>query len=244
MLNRRVAVAIANSRAVAQDLLDEGIEADRIAIIPNGVDAEHMASGDRPAARAAMGILDDEIVFLCVANLIPYKGCFDLVEALAIANGRLGRWRLLLAGSDKGIGAELAARARRAGISDRINLLGTCDDVPVLLAAADVGVLVSHEEGFSNSVLESMAAGLPMIVSDVGGNAEAIGVGEGGIVVPPRNTAALAEALVVLGNNEAMRLRCGRFGRERAQRLYTIDSCVSSLIRVLEICGCRRSGPR
>jgi len=234
MLNRRAAAVVANSREVARDLLGEGLEADRIAIIPNGVDADRMRSRNRTAARSALGLADEETVFLCVANLIKYKGHFDIVEALSLAKGRLGNWRLLLAGSDQGIGAELVVRAREAGIVEHIVLLGSRDDIPILLAAADVGVLVSHEEGFSNAVLESMAAGLPMIVSDVGGNAEAIGGGEAGIVVPPHNASAIAEALVALGTDKALCMRLGSIGRERAHRLYTFDACVSSFIRVFE----------
>lgn len=225
--NRRGGTAIGNSRRVAMDLLAEGVNATRIAVIPNGVDTERMASGVRNLARAEYGLADDEVAVLCVANLIGYKGHADLIAGIARARFP-GRWRLLLAGRDDGIASDIAKQAQQLGIADRLLILGSVRDMPSLLAAADIGALVSHEEGFSNAVLEGMAAALPMLVSDVGGNAEAIGDGEAGIVVPPREPDKIAEALTRLAGDGALRNRLGNAGQKLARERYSFDVCVDA----------------
>ena len=114
------------------------------------------------------------------------------------------------------------------GIEDNIKLLGARSDIVSLLAAADLGVLSSHEEGFANSILEGMAAGLPMIVTDVGGNAEAVVNGVTGLVVPPRNANALGAAILKLALDAELRRTMGRAGRERVAKYFGIDRCVAN----------------
>jgi glycosyltransferase involved in cell wall biosynthesis len=106
------------------------------------------------------------------------------------------------------------------------------EDVGPCLAAADIGVLSSHEEGFSNAVLEGMAAGLPMLVTDVGGNAEAVLDGEHGHVVPARDPSALAARLVALALDPAQRRRFGAAAKARAQDCFSVDACVSQYLQM------------
>ena len=132
-----------------------------------------------------------------IANLIPYKGHKDLIEGLAlVAQSLPSGWRILCAGRDEGLQLKLESLVEAQGIKANIQFLGERTDVPILLAAADFGVLSSWEEGFSNVILEAMAAGLPMIVTDVGGNPEAVLDGETGLVVPPAIRQRLAEAVL------------------------------------------------
>jgi glycosyltransferase involved in cell wall biosynthesis len=98
--------------------------------------------------------------------------------------------------------------------------------VPDLVRAADFALNVSHEEGFSNAVIEGMAAGLPMIVTDVGGNPEAVVDGETGLVVPPRDPVALGEAIAWLAGNREAAAAMGEAGAERVRRTFTIEACV------------------
>ena len=110
--------------------------------------------------------------------------------------------------------------------------LGSRKDVGSLLAASDIGILCSHEEGFSNAILEGMAAGLPMIVSDVGGNAEAVIHDETGLVVPAGDPKALANAIVALiGNPERCRTM-GHAGRMRTERSFSMEACVEEYNRL------------
>lgn len=232
-LHRRMDALVGNSRAVVRDLLDEGAPADRVRLIYNGIDAARFAAGSarrerRLALRSELGLPDDSVVVTCVANLFPYKGHADIIDALALlGRGPAGRTTLLLAGRDAGARALLEARAAQSGLMASIRFLGERSDVPDLLAASDIGVLASHEEGFSNAVLEGMAAGLPMVVSDVGGNAEAVADGECGYVVPPRDPAALALALGALIDDQGRRRVMGDAARRRVVAAFSLDACVA-----------------
>lgn len=234
LLHRRMDALLGNSRAVVQDLLDEGAPPDRVRLIYNGIDIGRFASGDarlerRRALRAELGLPDDQVVLACVANLFPYKGHADLLAALASLGTKLsGRVTLLLVGRDAGARAVLEAQLAQLGLARNVYFLGERGDVPDLLAASDIGVLASHEEGFSNAVIEGMAAGLPMVVSDVGGNAEAVTDGECGHVVPARAPAALAQALADLIGDAGRRQTMGEAARCRVAASFSLDASVAA----------------
>jgi len=122
-------------------------------------------------------------------------------------------------------GVELESLAESLGISAQIDFLGECADVSFLLQTADIGILPSHEEGMSNVILEAMATALPMIATNVGGNAEAIVNAESGIIVPPRNISMLAEAILFLARDAQSRVRLGKAGRERAVAHFGLEHC-------------------
>lgn len=235
-LARRIEIALhgwmtavlGNSHRIGDELLAEGVSSDRLGIIHNGVDtARFGAPADKARLRAALGVEADAFVGIIVANLNPYKGHADLIRALAGVRERLpARWILLAAGREDGHGAALSALAQSLGIVDHVRFLGSRTDVPDLVRAADYALNVSHEEGFSNAVIEGMAAGLPMIVTRVGGNPEAVVDGETGLVVPPRDPASLGEAIAWLAANPEAAARMGAAGAERVRREFTIEACV------------------
>lgn len=236
-LHRRVAAALGNSRAVVAELAAEGVPRGRLGLIYNGVDLDAFAAlPPREAVRAALGVDRGTLVVTTPANLLPYKGHADVLAALARIASELPRdWVLICPGRDDGAGPALRTAARRLGLADRVRWLGLRDDVPALLGASDLGVLVSHEEGFSNGVLEGMAAGLPMIVSDVGGNAEAVEHGVSGWVVPPRDPAALAAALLALARDPALRQRLGEAARARVAERFGLETCVLRYRRLYDL---------
>ena len=233
-LHRRMDALLGNSRAVVQDLLDEGAPPERVRLIYNGIDPGRFAAGEarvgrRRAVRADLGLHEDAVVLTCVANLFPYKGHADLLAALTmLGGGRSMRPTLLLVGRDAGARAALEAQSAQLGLTAMVRFLGERGDVPDLLAASDIGVLASHEEGFSNAVIEGMAAGLPMVVSDVGGNAEAVIDGECGLVVPAREPAALANALALLVDDPGRRRAMGEAARHRVAVAFSLDACVAA----------------
>lgn len=227
-LHRRMAMVMGNSLAVITQLRDEGVPLERLRLIYNGIDtARFNVSWPRTRPRRLLGLDESSLVMIIVANLIPYKGHSDLLSALGRIADRLPQpWRLLCVGKDAGILDQLRTQAKQLGIAESVLWLGERRDVAALLSAADIGLLISHEEGFSNAVLEGMAAGLPMIVTAVGGNPEAVEHGVNGLVVPPKNPEMLAQALLNLASCPELREQFGLNGRERVERLFSIESCV------------------
>lgn len=229
-LHARMDLVCGNSAAVVRDLRSEGVSADRLRLIYNGIEtSQFRAERSRAEVRAELGISDSSVVMVMVANLIPYKGHADLIQALSGEQDSLpSDWVCVCVGRDDGIGPALIAQARAAGIGAYFRFTGSRKDVPDLLAAADIGVLCSHEEGFSNAVLEGMLCGLPMVVTDVGGNAEAVTHDETGLVVPARNSAALGKALLQLCRNPDQRSRMGHAGRHRILDRFSLEACVAN----------------
>ena len=230
-LHRFMHAVLGNSRRVVCELeLQEGVPRSRLGLIYNDIDSRVFGSmSERQSARESLELKSSTFVMTIVANLIPYKGHRDLIEALALASTRLPNdWRLLVVGRDDGIGVDLRSQAAKAGIAQNINFLGLRKDISALLAASDVGLLCSHEEGFSNSVLEGMASGLPMIVTDVGGNPEAVIDGECGIVVPSRSPSHLADAILCLSGDAGLRQRYGANARRRIVEKFDFNRAIDA----------------
>lgn len=227
-LHRRMRLLAANARAVLAQLIAEGAPADRTFLLYSGVDLEPLTRvPDRAAARKIFDLTAEQLVIGIVANLIPYKGHADLVEALARVSSRVNRkWVLLVAGRDDGLGRVLKERAESLGISSSIRWLGSIKDVSTLWRAADIGVLASHEEGLPNSLLEAMAMGVPMITTNVGGVADIVTNGLDALVVPPRNPEAMAEALIAMIDSPQLRLRLGQAASARIHDVFSLQKCV------------------
>ena len=242
-LHPRMDAVTGNSRAVVDELIGEGVAEAKVRLIYNGVDVVEPIQ-DRGEARRALGLDDGALVGVIVANLIPYKGHRDLIKGLShVAPHLPSGWRVLLAGRDHGLRSELEALAASRGIGANIEFLGERSDIPRLLAAADFGLLTSKEEGFSNVILESMAAGLPMIVTDVGGNPEAVLDGETGLVVPASDPKAIGTAVLRLARDPDLRRRLGEAGRERVAREFSMDRCVNAHDELYrELFAARRQG--
>ncbi len=219
---------LANSRRVLHELQAEGCRPDQTAIIYNGVAlAGPPPDVDREAIRRSLGIAPGGVAAIVVANLIFYKGHADILTSLGQTQERLpADWRLICVGRDEGERERLEQMSRTLGIADHVQFTGVRQDIATLLNASDMSMLASHEEGFSNAVIEAMAAGLPQIVTDVGGNGEAVIDDEHGIVVPPRDPVRLGDAIVRLMNDSGLRRRMGAAARERATARFSMEACV------------------
>ncbi|WP_292205907.1 glycosyltransferase [Mesorhizobium sp.] len=199
--NRLSHVVVANSHAVAADMAArDAYDIDRIRVIPNGLDLSRFDDivHRRDETRRRLGLSQDEVGIIIVANLIPYKGHRDLIQAFALASESRPNLRLFMAGQDRGIGPGLAEEARRLGVGSKVHALGSQSEVPGLLAGMDVGVIASHEEGFCNALMEKLAAGLPVVATNVGGNPEAISGMPGCVLVKSRDPADLARGLLAV----------------------------------------------
>lgn len=227
-LSHRVTV---NSRAVGEDTVArDAVRRDKLVLIPNGMDFSRFdaSASMRSAMRGQLGLGPQDLAIVAVGNLLAYKGHDDLVRALPAVLERHPRARLFLAGEDRGLEPRLRRLAASLGILPATVFLGRRDDIPDLLAAMDVFVLPSHEEGFSNALLEAMASGLGIVATDVGGNREALDQGACGLLVPARDPVALAAAVSRLLNDEDERTALGRRARDSVRARYTVSAMVDA----------------
>lgn len=226
---------VANSRAVARDTqLRDGYDVSRIVVIPNGLELSPFddIAGSRDTIRGQLGLSPAEIAIVMVANLIPYKGHLELIQAFARLTSEEKRFRLFLIGRDDGIGADLVAEATRLGIRDKIDLTGPRADIPRFLSAMDVGVMASHEEGFSNALLEKLAAGLPVVATDVGGNPEALEGMPGCVLVRPRDSEDIARGLRVAIGQSGMDEEGRQLRRRLVRERYSVEAMVDAYERL------------
>lgn len=201
---------LVNALCIRDLAVREGVEADRVAVVRNGVDLEDL---DREARRAPEHPAPEPGAVVCIANMHhPVKGQSDLLVAMREVLRTRPDARLVLVG--EGVRRPLLERlARRLGIADRCHFLGHRLDAPALLARAVAGVSASYAEGISNAILETMAMRLPVVATRVGGTPEVVREGQNGYLVPPGAPAALARRLLDLLRDPALRRRMGERGR-------------------------------
>jgi glycosyltransferase involved in cell wall biosynthesis len=214
---RAATKVVANSRAARQMLELEGVAPGSIAVIPNGVDPACFAHPERTGPLRTV---------LTVANLRPEKSHETLLTAAALL-GAHPTLRFQIAG-DGPRREELERLAAALGLSGRVEFLGHREDIPALLAAADVFVLPSRSEAFPNSVIEAMAAGLPVIACAVGGLLDLVDNGRTGVLVPPANPDALAAALGSLSEQPERARAMGAAARRTIQERYSFGRMVAS----------------
>ncbi|MEV4054810.1 glycosyltransferase [Amycolatopsis sp. NPDC049688] len=223
ILRRTSGKVVAVSPATADLLAAAGL--DRPVVIRNAVFPRPPVFG-RAEIRASLGVPERTPVALCLARLEPQKRHDVLLDAWAAVGGDAVLW---LAG-DGSLRAELERRGEAMG--RRIEFLGTREDVPDLLAAADVTVLTSDWEGLPLAVLESLAAGRPVVATDVGGIAGVL-AGGGGLVVPPGDPAATAAALNTVLFDEAARESLAAQGLRAVERDYDPHTLMKSYDELL-----------
>jgi glycosyltransferase involved in cell wall biosynthesis len=233
-----------NSKAVGEDTLkrDKG-NASKIKLIYNGLDFSHFNNdtGFRLKIRKELGIIPDINLIITVANLIPYKGHVELIKAATLVVRRHSNTVFLLVGQDRGIRKNLEKLVQQLGLVDHIIFLDQRHDIPELLAASDISVLPSHEEGFSNVVLESMAAGLPVVATRVGGNPEAIVDGMTGWLVTPQNPEELAYKIVDLLNDPQKARRWGKHGEKRIKENFLVEKMVDRHLQLYNTAGLKNA---
>ncbi len=195
----------------------------RIQTVLNGIDLRPFQGADPRRARRRLGFQESDLLLAVASRLAPKKGVEYLIRAMPAVLASFGTGQLVIFGEGP-MKAELRQEAERVGVAQRVHFPGFRHDIPELLGAFDVILQPSLSEGLSVSVLEAMAAGRPLIVCDIQGNREVIQNGETGLLVPPANSAALAEAILkVLGDpvlarrlgENAARVCRARFSEQR-----------------------------
>jgi len=219
-LNRWVHGMISVSHAVARAVAaTEGFPLARNRVIWNGEDLNRFRPGHAASIRTELGIGEAECVVSCVAGLDPVKDHATLIRGFSDLLGEHPESRLLIVGEGPERG-RLSALARHMG--SKVLFLGARSDVPEILRGTDVYAQTSTTEGFSNSILQAMATGLPIVATSVGGNPEMVSA-SCGILVPPRDSVAASQALRALLGDASRRRRSGAAAREWALENGSLD---------------------
>ena len=202
-----------------------GFPRDRIHVIRNGVDLTRFTSVDRGSARRSLGLSDSTVVIGTAGRLVPVKDHATLLEAVRLLTAHDADVCVLVAG-DGPLRAALEARSAALGIADRVRFLGHQPDIERVFAGMDVFVLSSSSEGLSNTILEAMASGLPVVATRVGGADELVEDGRTGTLVAAGSPSALADALRAFVADPGRRAAAGAAGRERALTHFGIDRMI------------------
>ena len=208
---------------------------DRIQVVPNGIDVSPYAHAPavRQRTRAALGI-EDRFTWMAIGRLAIQKDYPTLLAAFGLVLRDHPEGKLLIAG-DGPLDKELEAAIRDLGLLNDVSLLGLRTDVRDLLQASDAYVMSSAWEGLPIALLEAAASTLPIVATAVGGNAEVVLDGVSGLIVPPRDPAALASAMVaIMSFDEARRAELGTAGRSHVERRYGLDEVVETWITIYE----------
>jgi glycosyltransferase involved in cell wall biosynthesis len=203
--------------------------------MPNGVDLNRFQPNEQKRARlrSELKIRIDDFIWLAVGRLAPAKDYPNLVCAARQLERNAGpNWSIFIAGGGAGA-EELMTSIREAGLQNRIVLLGSRNDVPDLLKAADGYIMSSAWEGLPMALLEAAASGLPIVATDVGGNGEVVVNGHTGILVPPANACALGQAMAgVMALSPDARAQLGRNGRQMVERQYDIQKIAEEWLEI------------
>jgi len=233
LLARGTKRVIAVSEDIKRDLMrHDGIPAERIAVIANGVDFSRLSSPlSRAQARHRLGIDEATLAIGCVARLEEQKGIRFLLEAMAELRDLPVRLFLIGDGRLRG---ELEQRAASLRVSEFSSFLGMRADVPDILPALDLYAMPSLWEGLSIALLEAMAAALPVVATDVGGVRQVLGEDACGLRVSPGNAGELARAIRQLAVSPERRAALGERARRRALERFSLDATLAALTRVYD----------
>jgi glycosyltransferase involved in cell wall biosynthesis len=217
---------VTNSQAIADSIQrEDGIRPERIKVIYQGVDIPTRPAGDLSSFRERLNTAGDNVIIGLLANLSSIKNPLMLVRAAALVVPQDPQVTFVLAGEEleRGYKERLDKEIHRLALEPHFRVLDSLSDPSSLLEILDIGILCSSSEGFSNSILEYMSFGKPVIATRVGGNLEAIVDGETGYLVENNDVEALAQHIQLLVNDPAKRTEMGRRGLERVQREFTWD---------------------
>ncbi len=226
--------------AVSEQVRRHVIEVDRIAparvlTVYNGVDVEaapEALGAMRDTPNAMRDHPDQASVVLTIGNIRRVKGHDILVQAAAVVLEKFPRIRFDIAGDvlDEVYFQQLQAQIQHLGIGASVHFLGGVRDLAARLRTADIFVLPSRSEGFSNALVEAMAYGLPVVATTVGGNAEAVDAGVTGLLVPAEDAGALAHALLTLLTAPARAGQMGDAGRRRWRADFTAAAMMQKTV--------------
>lgn len=214
-----------------------GIPPDRISVIERGRDPRRLgeaAPARRAVVRRRLGLGTDDLILINVARQEFQKGQRYILDAFPAVAARQPEAVLLIAGRVGHATRDLLARYKRSPAGARISFLGHREDVPDLLAAADVFVFPSLYEGLGGALIEAMALGLPIVASDVPAIREVVEAGRNAFLVPPADERGLANAIRSLLDDPQRRQAFGRHSRRIFEARFTLDRSTAAMASLYE----------
>lgn len=225
---------LANSAAVKRFYIHHlGVNSEKINVLPNGIDLNQFSSLTKDSrTRESLGISPNDTVIICVANLHPNKGHRFLLEAFEKTYQKHTNLKLLIvgAGEERSNLEEQIATYRS---KNHILFLGKRTDIPVLLQSSDIFVLPTFFEGMSNALMEAMAAGLPVITTDIEENRELVTHHKTGLLIPVKDSQALEKALNELLKNRTLRTQLSSQAKEYIQAHFSLDKIAKDWNKLL-----------
>jgi glycosyltransferase involved in cell wall biosynthesis len=226
---------LAVSEAVAERAIErDGIPRERVAVVPNGIEAPSPRPRERSRLRKMLRLGDEMMLFLFLGRLHHEKGPDLLIDALVLLRREEPEgWRVVFVG-DGSLKRELESKIDRLGLLDKVYLAGGRRRVGPWLEACDALILPSREEGMPVAAIEAMMCGRAVLATRVGGSPEVVLDGETGLTVPAEDAAALARGLARLLRDPGLTRRLGAQGRERGRREFSIDRMTEGTMRQYE----------
>lgn len=228
----RAAAIIAISRAVADVLTRSGVAPDRIAIIPDGVDMQRAIGPAPPETLSSLGVFLGAPLVVQVAQLVPHKDPLNFVRAIAVARERVPSLQALLVG-DGPLREAVAEAVRAHGLEGTLHATGYRQDADALLAAADVVVLSSREEGMGSVLLDALFLGKSIAATRAGGIPEVIEHGVTGLLSPVSDSSALGAQIASLLEDRPFAARLASAARTRAGD-FSIERLTDRTVAVYE----------
>ncbi|MBC7350802.1 MAG: glycosyltransferase [Thermogutta sp.] len=235
-LLRRHDVIVAVGKAVKHALVEkEGFPASRISVVYNGVDMRRFdgCAEKRNSYRDSLGATPRDVVVVHVARFDPLKDHLTALRAFRYL--RDIPMKLILVG-DGPTRSEIESTIRSLNLEDCVRILGYREDVPEVLAAGDIFLLTSLNEGIPVTIIEAMMVGLPVVATEVGGVPEIVAKDETGLLVSPGNPEETAKALRRLATDCELRTRLGHAGRQRAAALFSEDRMFAEYDAIVKRC--------
>jgi glycosyltransferase involved in cell wall biosynthesis len=234
---------IAISDGVRKILLDSGVPFSLVHVIPSGIDFSPFREAmPHDFLRREFSFAPDDYLVGIVAALEDHKGHTDLIQASRILKDQAPKIKFIVVGTGS-LRLKLDKQAQNLGVDDIVFFLGFRDDVPRILASLDLFVLSSHLEGMGSSLLDAMASRLPVVATQAGGIPEVVIPNETGLLVPPRNPKAFAQAILALYRDRDMAARLAKRGYDVVHQRFSAEAMADKVVDLYQRLAAKKRIP-
>jgi len=231
---RKVDAVIAISEGVKRVLVQGGLDPARVPVVPSGIDfSVYKTDLPRNYLHKECGFEPGDYLVGIVAQLEDHKGHRYLIDAANILKAKTRKVKIVVVGEGS-LRMELTKQAQTLNVKDLVYFMGFRDDIPRILASLDLFVLSSHLEGLGSSIMDAMACRLPVVATRTGGIPELVKNGETGLLVPPRNPEALAEAILTLYRDRRQAARLAQAGCDFVHKHFSAEAMADKTVAVYD----------